>query len=662
MNISKYLVAGLALLGVSASAAAEVPIEELARYPAMSGLSMSPDGDFIVGLMVPPGNPGDDRGIAVWDLTNPGSAPTFTPSNDRMKFVGATALRGGKIQVRASQAWTGIAWCLESSSNTGSTKTFVSKTYMTDTDMEDFDEPFLRAGSRESVCDNQGTQAGIVAMLPFEEDTALINRRSRDGQFGEYAVFNLKTGSSRQIFRENAEDAAGLWDLRNVRLLTKERLDVANGEYYFSTLILNEETGNFDQHEKLTWTAGARHKIDVVGYDEATGKYYVVTDQFADMTELYFYDPKTREYDPEPLFSLPDFPVGGIILGNRVNNYNQLLGVWYRGADQEIYWVSDDFYNVHEGLKAAFPGKSISIVDYTDDLNRILFTVSSSASPVVYYLLENKTDTRLIGATRPWLDTDEMSEMNLVYYTARDGLQIPALLALPAGWEEGDDPAPAIVMPHGGPWSRDYAGAYRGGDNWVHFFTSRGYAVLKPQYRGSDDFGRNLWLSGDGEWGQKMQDDKDDGAAWLVEQGIADPDRIGIMGFSYGGFAAMAATVREDGPFKCAIAGAGVSNLERLGNLWGGNRIQRRIQGRTVDGMDPMENTDTANIPILIYHGDRDTRVELYHSVDFYNAIKDRVPSELVVVKDMPHGMPWPEHFQESFEAMDHFLTDVCEL
>ena len=73
------------------------------------------------GLMVPPGNPGDDRGIAVWDLTNPGSAPTFTPSNDRMKFVGATALRGGKIQVRASQAWTGIAWCLESSSNTGST-------------------------------------------------------------------------------------------------------------------------------------------------------------------------------------------------------------------------------------------------------------------------------------------------------------------------------------------------------------------------------------------------------------------------------------------------------------------------------------------------------------------------------------------------------------
>ena len=662
MNISKYLVVGLALLGVSASAAAEIPIEELARYPAMSGLSMSPDGDFIVGLMVPPGNPGDDRGIAVWDLTDPGSAPTFTPSNDRMKFVGATALRGGKIQVTASQAWTGIAWCLESSSNTGSTKTFVSKTYMTDTDMKDFDEPFMRAGSRESVCDNQGTQAGIVAMLPFEEDMALINRRSRDGQFAEYAVFNMKNGSSRQIFRENAEDAAGLWDLRNVQLLTKERLDVANGEYYFSTLILNEDTGTYEQHDKLTWTAGERHKISVVGRDEATGKYYVVTDQFADMTELYFYDAKTREYDPEPLFSLPDFPVGGIILGNRPNNFNELLGVWYRGADQEIYWVDDDFYNIHEGLKAAFPGKSISIVDYTDDLNRILFTVSSSASPVVYYLLENKTDTRLIGATRPWLDTSQMTEMNLVYYTARDGLQVPALLALPAGWEEGDDPAPAIVMPHGGPWARDYAGAYRGGDNWVHFFTSRGYAVLKPQYRGSDDFGRNLWLAGDGEWGQKMQDDKDDGAAWLVEQGIADPDRIGIMGFSYGGFAAMAATVRENGPFKCAIAGAGVSNLERLGNLWGGNRIQRRIQGRTVRGMDPMENTDKANIPILIYHGDRDTRVELYHSVDFYNAIKDRVPAELVVVKDMPHGMPWPEHFQESFEAMDHFLTDVCEL
>ncbi|MEN0077977.1 MAG: prolyl oligopeptidase family serine peptidase [Pseudomonadota bacterium] len=654
---------GLAALGLSSAVQAEIPIDELARYPAMSGLSMSPDGDYVVGLMVPPGNYGDERGIAVWDLTDPGSAPTYTPSNDRTQFAGVEALRGGKVQVVTRQAWTGaLAFCGEASSMTGSTKTFVTKVYLTDVEMDDFDEPFVRAGAEETVCDATTVGGGIETTLPFDEEMVIVRRRSRDAQYIEYATFNLETGASRQIYRENSTDAAGLWDLRNVRLLTKQRLDIEDGEYFFTTLIRNPENGNFERHEALTWTAGNRHKISVVGHDEASGKYYVVTDQFSDMTQLYFYDPVTRVYDPEPLFAHPEFPVGGVVLGSRANDYNQLLAVWYRGADRETYYVDEEWFAIHEGLKAAFPGMKIGIVDYTDDKSRILFTTSTSAKPVTYYLLEDKSEPRLLGATRPWLDTDAMSEMELIYYDARDGLSIPALLALPAGWEEGDDPAPAIVLPHGGPWARDYAGAYSGGDRWVHFFTSRGYAVLKPQYRGSDDFGRNLWLAGDGEWGQKMQDDKDDGARWLVEQGIADPDRIAIKGFSYGGFAAMAATVRPDGPFKCAIAGAGVSNLERLGNLWGSNRIQRRFQGRTVDGMDPIENADMANIPILIYHGERDTRVELYHSQDFYNAIKDRVPTRLVVVEDMPHGMPWPAHYQESFEAMERFLRFECDL
>lgn len=663
MKVGKHLLAALAVFGLGAAGQAEIPIEDLARYPAMSGLSMSPDGNMIVGLMVPPGNDGDERGIAVWDLTKPGSAPTFTPANDRMQFAAVDALKSGKIQVIGRQAWTGaLANCGEASSLTGSTKTFITKVYLTDKRMKDFEEPFLRPGSEETICDGITSAGQIVANLPFSEDEVIIRRRSRDAQYLEYAVFNLKTENSRQIYRENAEDAAGLWDLRNVRLLTKERIEVVDGDYEFTTLILNEDNGSFERHPKLTWTAGNRHKIEVVGRDEASGKYYVVTDQFSDMTELYFYDAKARQYDPEPLFSHPEFPVAGVVLGNRSTNYNELLAVTYRGADVERYYVDEEWLAIHEGLKAAFPDKKVRIVDYSDDMNRILFTTSTSAEPVTYYLLENKTETRLIGATRPWLDTEQLSEMELVYYTARDGMRIPALLAKPAGWQEGDPPGPAIVLPHGGPWARDYAEGYSGGDRWVHFFTSRGYAVIKPQYRGSNDFGRALWLAGDAEWGQKMQDDKDDAARWLVEQGIADPDRIAIKGFSYGGYAAFAATVRENGPFKCAIAGAGVSNLQRLGNLWGDNRIQRKFQGRTVTGMDPMENTDKANIPILIYHGERDTRVELYHSRDFYNRVKDRVPAELVVVKDMPHGMPWPEHYQQSFEAMERFLEEDCQL
>ncbi|MEL6693437.1 MAG: prolyl oligopeptidase family serine peptidase, partial [Pseudomonadota bacterium] len=292
---------------------------------------------------------------------------------------------------------------------------------------------------------------------------------------------------------------------------------------------------------------------------------------------------------------------------------------------------------------------------------KILFEVSSSTTPPVYYLLKDKTVTLPIGAERPWFDSENLSETQLISYPARDGLEVPGLLTLPPNWSDGDDPVAAIVLPHGGPWARDVIGWDASG--WPQFLASRGYAVLQPQYRGSTGWGHELWLAGDAQWGLAMQDDKDDAAAWLVENGIADPTRIAIFGYSYGGFAAMAATVRENGPFKCAIAGAGVSNLGRIGSNWSDDRIQRAFQGRTVKGMDPIKNASKANIPILIYHGDRDVRVPLFHATDFYNAIKKHTDAELLVIEDMKHSLPWwPEHHVQSLSAIEHFLRNDCQL
>jgi dipeptidyl aminopeptidase/acylaminoacyl peptidase len=160
-----------------------------------------------------------------------------------------------------------------------------------------------------------------------------------------------------------------------------------------------------------------------------------------------------------------------------------------------------------------------------------------------------------------------------------------------------------------------------------------------------------------------MQDDKDDAAAWLVEQGYADEDNIAIFGYSYGGFAAMAAVVREGGPFKCAIAGAGVANLTRLGQSWSQDRLLRAVQGRTVTGMDPVDNADKANIPVLIYSGDRDVRVPIFHSESFYEAVEDRVPAKFLTIPDMPHSLPWyPEHHRQTLAAIEDFLANDCAM
>ena len=246
-----------------------------------------------------------------------------------------------------------------------------------------------------------------------------------------------------------------------------------------------------------------------------------------------------------------------------------------------------------------------------------------------------------------------------MYYTARDGMKIPGLLTMPAGWKQGDAAPPAVIHPHGGPWARDYIGWDVSG--WVPFMTSRGYAVLRPQYRGSTGWGRELWLAGDAEWGQKMQDDKDDAAAWMVKQGYANPDKIAIFGYSYGGFAAFAAAVRPNSPYACAIGGAGVSDLTKLGRGWSNNRLQRAYQGKTVKGMDPMQNTEKANIPLLVIHGDRDVRVPMFHGKGFYKKVKSKVPAKMVTIKDMPHSLPWtPKMQRQKLKAMEDFLEKDC--
>jgi dipeptidyl aminopeptidase/acylaminoacyl peptidase len=318
--------------------------------------------------------------------------------------------------------------------------------------------------------------------------------------------------------------------------------------------------------------------------------------------------------------------------------------------------------SIQDGLQNSFKGKRVEIMSATDDRNKVLFMTESPRHAPQYYLLLNKTKLLGIGGERPWIKPEQVGDRQLVYYPARDGMMIPGLLTMPAGWKKGDPAPPAIVHPHGGPWARDFVGWDFSG--WTQLLSSRGYAVLQPQYRGSAGWGHKLWLAGDAEWGQKMQDDKDDGANWMVKEGYAAKDRIAIFGYSYGGYAAFAASVRPGGPFKCAIAGAGVSNLTRIGNNWSENRQQRAFQGRTVKGMDPQQNTSKLAMPILIFHGDRDVRVPLFHATDFYNSVKSTGKAKLLILKDMGHQYDkWTSNNnRESLKAIEDFLTNDCKL
>ncbi|WHZ20011.1 MAG: Prolyl oligopeptidase family protein [Rhodanobacteraceae bacterium] len=659
-----------ALASNSVHASQPIPIEDLARLPALQSMSMDPSGKHLVALIPSPKDP-DQTALATWNTDKLSSTPdVVTPSGNqgRMQFIAAFALKADKILAVARQEWTGDLGGCGEGKLVGSTRTFVTKAYLTGDDQKQFEEAFasdkhnLGVSRDTRICLELAGTASLVDMLPLDPDNVIIRRLSGASLVSNYYLYNLKTGDTKLLFQGSTRTTPAVFDPRTGKVLVKSDVESVGDDYELRYLILDPGTGKFVVQPPLTTKLSDRHEVAVVGVDDATHKYYVLTDQFSDKVQARLYDPATQKYDPEPVVADKDYSITSLLFSKRPSNFNQVIGFVVGGPYPQTTYVDPTLRGIQASLEKTFSGQQVYISSYTDDFSKVLFTTVSAGTPEAYHLLINKSQIANLGSQRPWIKPDMTGAESWITYKARDGMEIPAILDLPAGWKKGDAPAPAIIMPHGGPWARDYIGWDASG--WVPMLTSRGYAVLRPQYRGSEGLGRKLWLAGDKEWGLKMSDDLDDGAEWLISQGITKKGDIAIFGYSYGGFAAVAADVRSPSPYQCAIAGAPVADLGRLGTSWSDNRIQRIIQGWTVKGMDPMRNTDKAHLPIMLFDGDRDVRTPpAIHAHPFYEAIKGKVPAQFHWIPDMPHSMPWyPSQQRETLNLIVNFLAKDCGL
>lgn len=642
-----------------------IPIEVLARLPALQSVSMSPDGKHVVALIPSPGKP-DETALATWDTDALAKGPTVvTPSGKHMKFIAASALKAGKILAIARQEWAGQLGGCGEGKVTGATRTFITKAYMTDEKQEDFKEAFAQdtrmtgVSKQTQECLELAGTASLVDMLPLDPDKVIIRQLGGVSLTSNYYLYNLETGESQLLFRDNMRASPSLFDSRTGKVLARAEIEPKDGDYERKVLFLDPRSGQFVAQPALATKLSDRYTVDPVGIDDATGKYYVLTDQFSDQVQVRLYDAVRHRYDAEPVVADANYSIARLLFSSRPANFNQVTGFVVDGPQRETVYVNPALKSIQASIRQAFPGQQVNLVDYTDDFSKVLFATESANVPPAYHLLLARKQLVNLGSARNGIAADQTGAESWVSYKARDGRRIPAILDLPAGWKQGDHATRAIVLPHGGPWARDYMGWDASG--WVPLLTSRGYAVLRPQYRGSEGLGRDLWLAGDAQWGLKMSDDLDDGAAWLVSQGVAAKNRIAIFGYSYGGFAAIAADVRSPSPFQCAIAGAPVANLGRLGTSWSDNRLQRIMQGRTVKGMDPMLNTGKAHLPIMLFGGDRDVRVPPFQPHDYYEAVKDKVPAQYHVIPDMPHSMPWyPRQQRETLDLIVNYLDKGC--
>jgi len=295
----------------------------------------------------------------------------------------------------------------------------------------------------------------------------------------------------------------------------------------------------------------------------------------------------------------------------------------------------------------AFDGEHVRLTSASGDLMQFVVRVDGPTHGFEYQLVDmNTAHATPIGNV--YEDISESLQTRRITYAAADGFKIPAYLTLPSGRPAAK--LPLIVFPHGGPAARDTADF----DWWAQAMASRGYAVLQPQFRGSA-LGRRFLEAGFGEWGRKMQTDLSDGVRYLDKEGIIDPQRVCIVGGSYGGYAALAGVTLDPGVYRCAVSVAGISDLKRFLE-WvnsrdrAGAHISQRYWDRfmgieshkdvNLDAISPIKHIAAVNVPVLLIHGRDDTVVPFEQSDVMLAALKKAGKKvELVTLKKEDHWL-----------------------
>lgn len=346
---------------------------------------------------------------------------------------------------------------------------------------------------------------------------------------------------------------------------------------------------------------------------------------------------------------------------------NKPAAVYFTDETDRIVWLDPKMNKIQGALNKALDEPDVSITSRSKDDTRMLIWAGGDNDAGAYYYFDNtahKLD--LLAVQRPALAGVALPRPKPIDYKARDGVTIHAYLTLPLGREAKG--LPLIILPHGGPYGvrdmLDYS-------DEVQFLANRGYAVLQPNFRGSDGYGEGFAGLGEGQIGRAMQDDLDDGMDDLVKQGIVDPKRVCIEGASYGGYAAAWAVIRNPERYRCAASFAGVMNWKRQlsydRNFFSNSAAKKKWRNRVAGGEDGKFNLDLVSPavqagrlarPLLLAHGDKDTNVPFSQfKLMSEAAAKTSPPIETLVFEGEGHGFDKPEDEEKWYSTLEAFLA-----
>ena len=501
-----------------------------------------------------------------------------------------------------------------------------------------------------------GVRVRIIDDLEDIPDQVLIGMNKRNPEVFDPYRLDLKTGELTQLAENPGNWQGWMTDHNGVLRSVTAIVDGVN------TQILYRDHDNEDFRAVLT--TSFKESVDFIIFTPDNKYVYAATNLGRDKSVLVLMDPATCE-EIEVLYENPTYDISSISYSRK---RKKLLGVFCSGHKEPVrHYFDEEEKNLKEKMRGFFPGLHCGMSDCDKAEEKYLLFVGSDRNKGAYYYYDIHEDQpRKIASLSPWLNEEEMVEMEAVKYTTRDGLELEAYLSLPKSFDKKNPtPHPVIIHPHGGPWARDYWGF----DSVVQFLCNRGYAVFSMNFRGSTGYGRKFLEASYKEWGRKMQDDISDGVAYLIKEGIADPKRVAIYGASYGGYAVLAGLAFTPELYCCGIDYCGVSNLFTFMNTippyWKPmlEMMYEQVGNPETDhdllaAASPALHADKIRVPLFIAQGANDPRVNKAESDQMVEALrKNGVEIEYMVKENEGHGFHNQENRFDFYRAMEKFLA-----
>lgn len=508
--------------------------------------------------------------------------------------------------------------------------------------------------TKEITCltDFENSNTSIIDFYAKNPNEIIIGLNKRDPECSDVYQLNILSGELRMV-EQNPGDVRD-WMVDNngvVRIAYAEEVLYRKDEKSeFKKLIDNEgEDDTFtihyftpDNKNVYAYSSIGRDKIAIVEYDLDDNKEVKVLfedsvyDAFGDDERDYFEYSKSKQ---------------------------KLIYAVYTAKKRTLRFFDADMQNIYNKLKEKVGNYEINFMSFSDNLNTFIFYASSDRLEGTTYFYDYANDNlQLISKATPWLDEYEMAEMKPIEYKSRDGLTIHGYLTIPKGME--DKNLPVIVNPHAGPQWRNSLGF----DPFVQFYANRGYAVLNVNFRGSAGYGKEFLRAGFKQWGLKMQDDITDGVNWLIEQGIADKDRIAIYGLSFGGSAALAGITFTPDLYACGIDFWGTSNYFTWYNGFPPRwkpymaQIHRRWMDPSVDSLQmyqtsPVFHVKNIKAPVFIAQSANDSRVRLEQSEEMVEELKiNNKEYEYFLIEGEGHALTDEKVLIELMKKVELFL------